>query len=645
MIGGSDRWRRRLDGLEAGLETQAAGLEDPDDPRNRGIERRRRDLTHLRAFALPLLEALEALPRRATWGEWGTQLARLAERAIRKPARVLAVLRELAPMGPIGPVGLTEVTLVLSSRLSEMVSPPSGAPAGKLYVASITEARGLSFDIVFVPGLAEKVFPKKVIEDPIVPDRVRGALSSELATAESRVGEERLALRLAIGAAERRVVLSYPRLDTERGRPRVPSFYALEVLRAIEGTLPSFEELASRAEEAGAARMAWPAPERPEDAIDGAEYDLAVLHDLLHQRRWDEIRGEARYLMHANPHLARALRSRFARWGEKWSRADGMVNPSEAAKTLLQAHRPSARPYSATALEQLAACPYRFYLRSVVRLEPREVPEAIEELDPRERGSLIHEAQARVLGRLRDAAMLPLEETRLPEAQAMLREVIGEIAGAYEERLAPAIDRVWRDAVDDVQRDLSEWLIRMADQPEWTPTAFELAFGLKQKEGRDRASTDAPAELNEGLTLRGAIDLVEQKDGQLRATDHKTGAHVANPTLIAGGRVLQPVLYARVLEALFPEQRVVGGRLYYCTARGRYETRFVPLNDGARRAVKLLATTLDHHVANAFLPAAPAEGECRRCDYRAVCGPAEERRVRRKHKRGLGPLETLRKQP
>ena len=260
-----------------------------------------------------------------------------------------------------------------------------------------------------------------MIEDPIVPDRVRGALSSELATAESRVGEERLALRLAIGAAERRVVLSYPRLDTERGRPRVPSFYALEVLRAIEGTLPSFEELASRAEEAGAARMAWPAPERPEDAIDGAEYDLAVLHDLLHQRRWDEIRGEARYLMHANPHLARALRSRFARWGEKWSRADGMVNPSEAAKTLLQAHRPSARPYSATALEQLAACPYRFYLRSVVRLEPREVPEAIEELDPRERGSLIHEAQARVLGRLRDAAMLPLEETRLPEAQAMLR--------------------------------------------------------------------------------------------------------------------------------------------------------------------------------------------------------------------------------
>src|SRR5690606_23702769 len=147
-------------------------------------------------------------------------------------------------------------------------------------------------------------------------------------------GGERLALRLAIGAATERVVLSYPRLDTERGRPRVPSFYALEVLRAIEGTLPSFEELAGRAEEAGAARMAWPAPERPEDAIDGAEYDLAVLHEVLHERPFAEVRGAARYLMSANPHLARALRSRFARWGEKWSKADGLVNPSRAAEAL-----------------------------------------------------------------------------------------------------------------------------------------------------------------------------------------------------------------------------------------------------------------------------------------------------------------------
>lgn len=646
VVGGAERWRRRLDGLAFKLEARREALEDPSDPIGERLERQKQDIAHLKAFALPLLTAIDALPLQASWGEWGAHLATLAERAIRDPARVLAVLRELAPMGPIGPVGLTEVQLVLRKRLSEMVQAPTGAPAGKLFVASIQEARGLSFERVFVPGLAEKVFPKKVMEDPIALDGVRRALSDELETTESRVAGERLALRLAIGAATERVVLSYPRLDTERGRPRVPSFYALEVLRAIEGTLPSFEELAGRAEEAGAARMAWPAPERPEDAIDGAEYDLAVLHAVLHGDRQggtiEDARGAARYLMNANPHLARALRARFARWSEGWMRADGMVKPNEAARAVLAAHHPSARPYSATALEQLAACPYRFYLRAILRLAPREVPEAIEELDPRERGSLIHEAQARLLSRLRSEGRLPVED--VAAARAIATEVLDEVEAEYREQLVPAIPRVWRDAVEVVRSDLAEWIERMAERPEWTPSAFELGFGVGM-EDKDPASVEAPLRLDEGLSLRGAIDLVEEREGALRATDHKTGMATGTPRVIAGGRVLQPVLYARALEALFPDRRVVGGRLYYCTSRGRFEERFVPLDDEARRAVALVYETLAHHLEHGFLPAAPAEGECARCDYLPVCGPAEERRVRRKRGAGLGKLKVLRSQP
>lgn len=643
VIGGADRWHRRLAGLENSLKTRLASLEDPDDPLALRLEQQLRDLTHLKAFALPLLEQLEALPSRATWGEWSERLAELAKRAIREPARVLAVLRELSPMGPIGPVGLTEVALVLGPRLSEMVQAPSGSPTGKLYVASIQEARGLSFARVFILGLAEKIFPKKVLEDPILLDSARKAISRELETTESRVAEERLALRLAIGAAEEQVVLSYPRLDTERGRPRVPSFYALEVLRAIEGELPSFESLARRAEEAGAARMAWPAPERAEDAIDGAEYDLAVLHEVLHGPS-EPARGAARYLMSANPHLARALRARFARWSERWMRADGMVNPNEAAMAILEKHHPRKRPYSATALEQLAACPYRFYLSAILRLEPREAPEALETLDPRERGSLIHEVQARLLSRLRDEGLLPLRD--VTAARAILEEVMASLEASYRERLVPAIERVWRDAVDEVHRDLLEWLHRMVERPEWKPLASELAFGIPAEDRHDRASVAEPVELAEGLTLRGAIDLVEEReDGTLRATDHKTGANVATPQVIAGGRVLQPVLYARALEELFAGRKVSGGRLYYCTSRGRFEERFVPLDDEARAAIALVADTLAHHLEHGFLPAAPARGECERCDYRPVCGPSEEQRVRRKRVQSLGKLRTLRSQP
>jgi len=40
-------------------------------------------------------------------------------------------------------------------------------------------ARGLSFDVVFVPGLAERLFPQKLIEDPILSDRARKSLKAD----------------------------------------------------------------------------------------------------------------------------------------------------------------------------------------------------------------------------------------------------------------------------------------------------------------------------------------------------------------------------------------------------------------------------------------------------------------------------------
>src|SRR5207249_902635 len=79
------------------------------------------------------------------------------------------------------------------------------------------------------------------------------------------------------GAATRRVVLSWPRMDLDKARARVPSFYGLEAVRAATGTLPGFDELRSYAEAGGEARLGWPAPDRPERAIDDSEYDLAVL--------------------------------------------------------------------------------------------------------------------------------------------------------------------------------------------------------------------------------------------------------------------------------------------------------------------------------------------------------------------------------
>ena len=114
MIGGRERWERRLAGLEHELSLDVAALDDPDDPRHARLRRDLEGVGRLRDFALPLLDALAALPEKATWGEWLDALGALATRALRRPDRVLSVLAELAPMASVGPADLSEVQLVLS---------------------------------------------------------------------------------------------------------------------------------------------------------------------------------------------------------------------------------------------------------------------------------------------------------------------------------------------------------------------------------------------------------------------------------------------------------------------------------------------------------------------------------------------------
>ncbi len=628
VIGSRARWDRRLAGLEAEIRLRRSALEDDEGAQAAALERQLADLEHLRALALPLIDALAALPTSAPWSAWLRHLRALTAAGIGDRQEVMRQLAELDLLGPIGPVTLDEIRVVLGARLGRISSRPARRRYGAVYVAPAEHLRAMDFDVTIVPGLVERVFPRKLVEDPILPDAARRRLSPVLPLQSDRVAGERLALRLAVGAASRRTILSYPRVDLEQGRPRVPSFYALEIFRAAEGRLPGFDELARRAAGERSARLGWPAPERPVDAIDDAEYDLAVLDKLVAADPAETV-GAAHYLLAANPHLGRALRARARRWLRRWTPNDGLVELDAAEREALARHQLSARSYSPTALQNYAACPYRFFLQAIHRLAPREEVEGIEVIDPLTRGALFHEVQFELLTTLRNAGRLPLTKAAIADAHALLEATLTEVAATYHDQLAPAIERVWIDGIDAIRADLREWLRRTAeDSSRWRPERFELGFGLSDRSHADPASVATAIKLEIGLELRGSIDLVERgADNALRVTDHKTGRVRADrEVVIGGGKTLQPVLYALAAERILGEP-VAAGRLYYCTAAGGYEERVVTIDTAARAAAADFAAIIGKAIGDGFLPAAPGARECEYCDYRRVCGPYENTRV------------------
>jgi len=170
--GGPGRWRRRLEGLDAELQAREieAGRDDPDAPQAQAIRRDRERLHSLADFALPLIDGLAAWPNEGTWGEWLDRFASLAPRILRYPERVIRVVGELRPMSDIGPVSLEEARDVIAERLLLLESEPPKSRYGRVFVGGPQQARGRTFKVVFVPGLAERMFPQKPHEDPMMLD-------------------------------------------------------------------------------------------------------------------------------------------------------------------------------------------------------------------------------------------------------------------------------------------------------------------------------------------------------------------------------------------------------------------------------------------------------------------------------------------
>ena len=589
VIGGRDRWERRLSGLQAEWELNAEENAE-----------RLAQLRNLREFALPLVDALGSLPKAAVWKEWLAALGGLAQRALRAPESVLATLAEFEPMGDVGPATLEEVIEVLSDRLRFLRNEPAQNRWGRVFVGSIDEARGHEFGVVFLPGLAEGLFPQRITEDPLLLDEFRKVVDENLRLRSDHVHEERQRLHMAVGTARDRLIASYPRMEVAEARPRVPSFYALELPRAIYGSVPELKEFEQLARESAPARLNWPAPRERAEAIDDTEFDLTAI-----------AAGSAQHVLKHSEAAARSLRARWFRWHAKWRASDGLVASDAATLDLLAAEKLTARTWSPSSLENFAVCPYKFALHGIFKLRVREESAPLEQLDPMTRGSVFHEVQSRLYEELRGS--LPVTMANLKDAMGTLETVLAKVAAEFAEKLVPAIPRVWESEIDGLRTDLRGWLhFTASNEYDWTPVEFELPFEEL---------------LPDLVKLRGRIDAVEARGDLRRVTDYKTGkAPDVIPKWTGGGKHLQPLLYALAAEQKLGG-KVDSGRLLYATQKGNFTTIEIRLDDRARAFLGKLLGGIDSRIADGFLPPVPDKDACGFCDYRIVCGPYEERRA------------------
>ncbi len=448
------------------------------------------------------LQALKDVLRGLVW----------AEEALDTPAVDYArFLDEL-----VGAVEATAYRLPLRSDREEVL------------VADVIQARGVPFQAVAVLGLAEGEFPATLTEDAFLRDADRQRLREafDLSLESSTESAEAEFFYETVTRPRQRLLLTRPRL-ADNGAPWQASPYWEDVRRLVDATpdtltsesLPPPDQVAS-----------W--PELMES--------LAAYANCSRVWEWVGRTQPARQAaLQAAVHLF-SLRQR----SDGGSPYDGHL--SGVADELTHHFAPE-RPWSSSRLEAYRACPFFFFVGSVLGLEPREEPS--EGLDGRQLGNIYHHVFERLYPAVADATDLEQLLTALPDvAEAVLdeaprREGFRETAWWHQTRA---------EIADNVRRSL-EALAEM--QEDFIPHLYEAVFGLQGQ---------PPLVVCDGedsFQLRGFIDRVDHTpDGRVRVIDYKTaGPYAFTNKAVAEGKKIQIPLYALAARDALGLGEVVDG--------------------------------------------------------------------------------------
>lgn len=530
--------------------------------------------------------------------------------------RILQYLDLLASSdGPLGTgpregvLPLEDVVRRLRMGLAGIAVGRSSPLPGALHVAGFGSAGWSHRPNVFCVGLDEQSLPGRARPDPVLLDEEREALSPFLMKSAEKLRSGLVEAAGLLGSLRGRVVLSYSAYDIQEGRPCFPSPFLLQALRLMEGRPDlDYSALEKWFQKTGREAAGF-VPGDEAKSLDDIDWWLAR---LVKDGRF--LDGSA-YLEKWFPDLGAGVAAGTARAGPFVTEYEGIVKADPARYDPSRNHRLAM---SATTLESLAGCPFAYFLRKILGVQP---PEEVEYdpavwLDPRERGTLIHE----ILCEFMTEAKSKGAKVNAARHRRRLREVAGSFIKSYAEKIPPPSPVVFELERAGILETLDIFLrLEEEREKEVEPLAFEKSFN------REKIELDGERH----FLLSGFIDRIDQAGRDLfEVVDYKTGSYHKYEGLKAfgGGRCLQPALYAVAAEQCLKKEgwseapRVLRSGYLFPTRRG--EGRMVMISEFNRDQLRRLLADLLEVINRGWFVPSPADPnkDCGYCDFAAVCG-------------------------
>lgn len=634
---GAARHRTALDRLIAELERPEAPRREDDageSERAERIGRRERRLAAARearrfadrAVDLAASGAGESCDLRAMASGCRGFVVEFARVAGELDATALSALEslfeELAVL-PASRLPPAEAAARLADAVRGLAVDASRPRPGRVHVADFRSGGFSGRRHTFLLGLDEARHPGADLEDPVLLDSERREINrlagpAALPLHRDRPRESARALEATVARLAGGLTASYSSWNLrslDQQSEQFPSPFFLDLYRVRSGRPEADYSAMLRALPEAAGFL--PGTAR---ALDDAEWWLSRL-----EAEAPSAAGAAEAVRALYPHLEDGARAEQARQSDDFTVWDGGIRGGAPELD----PRENGEPQSASRLETLARCPYKYFLQHVLRLEPPKELErdTTEWLDAMTAGSLLHEVFREFFERItRDG-----EKPEVARHAALLEAIAEERIADFRERIPPASELAFGQRRDDILVACRTFLLlEEAHCREVSPRWFEVPFGLPRAETRAAIASPEPVAIPisaaASFLLRGSIDRVDEApDGSFHVWDYKTGGAWRHKEGrgIAGGRQIQHALYALALEALLARAGIDGSvsrsGYFFPGRKGEGLRMPMALDDRATRSV--LVRLFDLLRAGSF-PHATDRDDCRYCDFEAVCGGA-----------------------
>lgn len=509
-----------------------------------------------------------------------------------------------------------------------------------IFLGHVTQAAGLRFRAVIMPGLTQESGTRLSSQDPILSDAERQHLAEVLTldvpARRQAVERQQLLFLLATQSAREVLCLSYPR--TVQGVARPPAALLLQTVSVLCGRQATLADLQHRSRWVSVAEGY---AQSTRHAVDALEFHLAYAFTHAPHVNHSAVQPGLQTM----PFFAPAARAILHRWEHPHLTAfDGCMQAESVKDTLRQRLFPQGVYLSASSLETYARCPFRYFLETVLALKSWEEPEQILALLPRDRGVLVHAILYEFFSRLQQADQLPLSTQRSDDEQQLLTRIAEEHFERFAQTRPVGLPLLWELEREHLLRRLYAFLQRERRTAHgFCPAAFEVFFGIGTEETNqgvgigelERPSTTqfltpnipVPFRLDTGeeVQLRGRIDRIDistehidlVQPRQARILDYKTGRAPARG--FAGGTTLQLALYLYAAQHLRPDLDWVGAEYMSVDGAAQPDKQSLTMETQAATlgTLRTIITRLAEGITTGLF--FPAPDACQSCAFPEIC--------------------------